>query len=117
MPNFSFNGKYHNKLINNRVPDYGIANQDGCIVMREINLSLNSLFDSLKGNITDAFSLDPLYSAKVEMYFSDTTIQVVQSNAEGDFSVLNNKRIIGIQVTYLGYRSLYINLKRMKMLN
>lgn len=42
-PRLLYNGKSCNSLITNRVPEYGIASRDGCIVMREIILELQDI--------------------------------------------------------------------------
>lgn len=40
LPSFDYNGKSKNHWIVNRIPDYGDGHRDGCVVLGELEVSL-----------------------------------------------------------------------------
>lgn len=55
LPEFTIDGKNYNRFIENRVPDYGINGEDGCVRVDELSLHLFRLAsDSIKGMVRDA---------------------------------------------------------------
>ncbi|TRZ40788.1 hypothetical protein, partial [Robertkochia marina] len=42
LPEFSIQGKSFNELIVNRIPDYGLTGEDGCIVENQIKINLDN---------------------------------------------------------------------------
>ncbi len=109
---FSINGKECNKCIMNRIPDYGIDNKDGCVVLGEISLSL--IFkstDSIAGVVTDSKTSEPIPFAKVHLFKKTPEgARVLSSDSLGEFQIKLTNRLEKIQIEFVGYRTLLIDL-------
>jgi len=109
---FSINGKECNKCIENRIPDYGIDNKDGCVVLREISLSLIFIStDSIAGVVTDSKTAEPIPFAKVQLFQKTPEgARVFNSDSLGEFRIRLTNRLEKIQIEFVGYRTLLIDL-------
>jgi hypothetical protein len=118
LSKFSYNGKYHNDLIVNRVPDYGDGHLDGCIVMWEMHLTLESSKNGgIAGTVTDVKSLDPLPNALVKVFLTENQTPVsVSSDSVGKFQLAHFAQVRQIVITYVGYRSLVVDFSSNKKL-
>ena len=109
---FSINGKECNKCIKNRTPDYGIDNRDGCIVLGEISLSLVFMsIDSIAGVVVDSKTAEPIPFARVQLFQKTPEgAKVFNSDSLGEFQTRLTNRLEKIQIEYIGYRTLLIDL-------
>jgi hypothetical protein len=116
LSKFSYNGKYHNNLIVSRVPDYGDAHPDGCIIMWEMHLSLESSKKGVvAGTVRDVKSLAPLPNAVVKILFKQNESPLsVSSDSVGKFQFDHMAQVRQILVTYVGYRSLVVDFSSTK---
>ena len=101
-----------NECIKNRTPDYGIDNKDGCIILGEISLSLLFIStDSITGVVVDSKTAEPIPFAKVQfIQKTPEGAQVVNSDSLGEFQTRLTNGLEKIQVEYIGYRTLLIDL-------
>ena len=113
LSKFIYNNKTYNSLIVNRVPKYGNGNPDGCIVMGEMQLSLSSS-DSLQatGEIRDVVSLEPLAGARVKLDFGKGKLMDIVSDTQGKFKFNRETKVEGINVAYIGYRALILDVSK-----
>jgi len=110
LPNFSINGKNYNKLIENRIPDYGDGNADGCIVMQEIDLTLTVDSNSnVMGIIKDSETNKVINAAEITTSYNKQNPLVQYSNNDGGFELSNSRPINKIIINYIGYRTLEVN--------
>ena len=111
LSKFSYNGGYHNNLIVSRVPDYGDAHADGCVILREMHLSLETLENRVvSGEVKDVKSVQPLSNAHVEVFFRNNGAPLVlSSDSSGKFQFNLVARVRQISISYLGYRSLIVD--------
>ena len=109
---FSINGKECNKCIQNRIPDYGIDNKDGCVVLGKISLSLIFIStDSIVGVVVDSKTSEPIPFATVQLFQrTPEGAKVLRSDSLGEFKTRLTNRLGKIQIEHIGYRTLLINL-------
>jgi hypothetical protein len=109
---FSINGKECNECIKNRTPDYGIDNKDGCIILGEISLSLIFIsIDSIAGVVVDSKTAEPIPIARVKfIQKTPEGAKVVNSDSLGEFQTRLTNGLKRIQIEYIGYRTLLIDL-------
>lgn len=113
LSRFSFNGKYHNGLIQYRIPDYGDGHLDGCVVASEMTLSLKRNKDSIySGELKNVRTGEAISNAQIQVTLKDTTTIKIGTNENGSFEFIDNRRIIYINVSGLGYRSINIDLSK-----
>ncbi|NAY90458.1 hypothetical protein GTQ34_00880 [Muricauda sp. JGD-17] len=103
-----------------RDPDYGIDRRDGCIVMGEISMNISQLEygKSVRGKVFDAQTKEPLTNAKLILSIKQngsTEKKKISTDENGIYQsdVLHGK-LKKIEVEYLGYRNLKIDLKKQK---
>ena len=107
--NLIIEGKNYNKLIKDRIPDYGNGHKDGCIIERQISLTFPIMKrDSITGLVTDSKSHAILPFANIEMTYTDYTIKL-HTDSLGQFHSSTGIPFM-IQVNSIGYRSLNINI-------
>ena len=104
-----YNGKKLHKLIVDRIPDYGINDEDGCVVERAIRLEFRDI-DSLtvQGLLRDAETKDPLPGAVIKLERLGQEIEILNPDAKGRFIVKKASPVRKITVQYIGYRTLKI---------
>ena len=109
---FSINGKECNKCIINRTSDYGIDNKDGCIVLGEMSLNLKFIsIDSIAGVVVDSKTAEPIPFVKVQLFQKTPEgAKVFNSDSLGEFQIKLTNRLEKIQIEYIGYRTLLIDL-------
>ena len=120
LPKFSYNNKFHNSLIVNRVSEYeyGDGKRDGCTPMAEIYLSLKSANQKeFRGEIKDVRSLDPVSYAFIQIYTNntDTPIQLM-SDLNGHFDLTRQSDISRLTISSLGYRTLILDFSHSRIL-
>ena len=104
-----------NKLIVDRKPDYGIDGRDGCIVMGEISMDISGLVNgkSIRGKVFDSETRDPLINAKLTLFIdqegSTKKIEIV-ANENGIYKSELNGKLNKIEVDYIAYRTLKIDM-------
>ena len=104
-----YNGKDCSQLIIDRIPDYGIAGRDGCVVQRPIKLTLKDI-DGQKaaGVVTDAETNELLPGARIKLKRKDGNNETIDADARGRFEVNTSVALKELQVYYLGYRTLKV---------
>ena len=118
LPKFSYNNKYYNSLIKNRVPEYGNGERDGCMPMAEIYLSLKSENQKeFRGEIKDVRSLEPISYASIQIFTnnSDTPIQLM-SDINGHFDLTRQSGISRLTISTVGYRTLILDFSQSRIL-
>jgi len=118
LSKFSYNNKFRNSLIVDRVPDYGDGHSEGCIVMGEMYLSLTSSSHvETLGEIYDAKTLEPLSGAILKVYLKNQEAPIkINSDMHGKFKLIKQSEILKMESSYIGYRDLSIDLSRSKLL-
>lgn len=119
LPKFSYNGKFYNSLITDRKPDYGDGHPDGCLVRREFSCTLKSDTDSgFVAEISDAVSHEFIAGSLVKIFFANTlNPDTLIVNNQGYVKFSGKKAIVGISLNAIGYRTIYVNLKKKPILN
>ncbi|MCO4807630.1 MAG: hypothetical protein KC456_13685 [Flavobacteriales bacterium] len=108
------NGVDANHLVVDRIPDYGNGHKDGCIVMGQISMEIDSLeIGSVSGRVYDSESLDFVPYATIKLYNNDKKRATTSSNEQGYFHSEESSGLIKIEVEYLGYRNLVIDLSQL----
>ncbi|MDP4935356.1 MAG: hypothetical protein NWR30_11615 [Salibacteraceae bacterium] len=70
--NLRIEGKNRNDLIVGRIPEYGLSQNEGCIVHPQISMDIEVLNEQLlRGIITDAKTKEPLQFASFVLFFGD----------------------------------------------
>ncbi|WP_348800190.1 hypothetical protein [Flavobacterium adhaerens] len=110
LSQFKLNGKIKNNYIQERKPEYGDGNRDGCIILSEISLNLNISNDSIIGKVLDTKSGEGLISASVYLQFENNEETSIITNQNGDFSAKTSKKLLSIKIQYLGFRQIYVKL-------
>ena len=110
LSTFSLNGKEHNQLIFDRVPDYGYSGKDGCIIERQFSLfmSLDSTF--LSGEIVDTEIKKPVGFSMVRCFSNGKNFTYIISDENGFFECDLIEQPDIIEVKTVGYRTLIIDL-------
>ena len=109
--------KRSNKLIVNRKPDYGISGRDGCVTMGEISMNISELNNkkSIRGKVFDSETKEPLINAKlklsIEQNGSNKTSEI-NSDVNGIYEAEFNGELKKIEVEYIAYRTLKIDLEK-----
>lgn len=105
----SYNGMNYNRLIIDRIPDYGIAGKDGCIVMSEIDLAFRDI-DSLmvEGLVKDAETGENIRGASIKFRRRNGSSERIVSDSIGRFLVNRSSPVKDFEVLYIGYRPLKI---------
>ena len=104
-----YNGKNYNQLITGRVPEYGIAGRDGCVVMREIILELHDVDAQIvEGLVKDAETSDSLPGARIKLEMRDGRTETLTADVNGRFLLNKSAPIKDFHVQYIGYRILNV---------
>ncbi|HMG83694.1 MAG TPA: hypothetical protein VK559_11710 [Ferruginibacter sp.] len=100
-------------MIEFRVPHYGIAGTDGCMVEDQIYLSMKSFNDSqIIGHVKDAKTLESVREAKIEVLYKGSRDSLwVAADSTGTFIFSPKHTVAAIFVEALWYRALFINFK------
>ncbi|NLR78182.1 hypothetical protein [Chitinophaga eiseniae] len=104
-----YNGKDCNQLIIDRFPQYGIAGRDGCVVQREIRLTLKDI-DGQKaaGIVQDVETNELLRGARIKLKRKNGSDETIDTDAQGRFEVNTSSALKELQVYYVGYRTLKV---------
>jgi len=109
------NGKKQNKLIQDRNPDYGIDSRDGCVVMGEISLSLETFAqDSIKGTTRESENEEALPFATVRLRADKQEDLTLHTDSTGNFRTRIPAGLQEIQIVYIGFRTLTADLTDLK---
>jgi hypothetical protein len=119
LSEFSYNNKFYNYLIINRIPDYGITGADGCIVMKPIFLSLKSINDSqIIGTVKEITAKEILPGARVKIYFKEQKDSLfTTTDSTGSFLFTPKFPIDKIFVHSIGYRPLMVGFDQENIIN
>jgi hypothetical protein len=118
LSQFSYNQKFHNSLIVDRVPDYGLTGKDGCVVEGQFLLSLKSSVNSeVFGVVKDVKSLEPMIGANVSVWFEGQNSPVsIVADANGEFKFVRQSAVIKIEVQFVGWRTMVLDFNRSRVL-
>jgi hypothetical protein len=118
LSKFSYNEKFHNSLIVDRVPDYGLTGKDGCVVEGQILLSLKSSVNSeVVGVVKDVKSLEPMIGANVSVWFEGLNSPVsIVADANGEFKFVRQSAVTKIEVQFVGWRTMVLDFNRSRVL-
>ncbi len=118
LSQFSYNERYHNSLIVDPVPDYGLTGKDGCVVEGQFLLSLKSSVNSeVVGVVKDVKSLEPIIGANVSVWFEGLNSPVlIVADANGEFKFVRQSAVTKIEVQFVGWRTLVVDLNRSRVL-
>ena len=110
LAEFTLNGENKNKLIENRIPDYGFEGLDGCEVEGQLKLNLTLLQDSIIGQVLNVETLEPLNAASVLIRYKDNTTYSSKTDDLGIFKEKLEGGIKQIKIAFVSYRSLVVTL-------
>jgi hypothetical protein len=104
-----------NKLIVDRIPDYGIDGRDGCVVMGEISMNITELENgkSISGKVFDSQTKEPLINAKLTLIIEQngsSNKRTINANENGIYQSDLNGELKKIEVEYIAYRNLKIDI-------
>jgi hypothetical protein len=118
LSQFSYNEKFHNSLIVDRVPDYGLTGKDGCVVEGQFFLSLKSSVNSqVVGVVKDVKSLEPMIGANVSVWFEGLNSPVsIVADANGEFKFVRQSAVTKIEVQFVGWRTIVVDFNRSRVL-
>tara|TARA_R110002049_G_scaffold307457_1_gene507997 strand:- start:176 stop:619 length:444 start_codon:yes stop_codon:yes gene_type:complete len=107
-----------NKLIVDRNPDYGIDGRDGCVVMGEISMDIAELENgkSIRGKVFDSGTRNPLTNAKLTLFIDEegSTKKIeIEANENGIYQSELNGKLNKIEVDYIAYRTLKIDIRKL----
>jgi hypothetical protein len=108
--NLRIEGKNRNDLIVGRIPEYGLGQNEGCIVHPQIAMDIEVLNEQLiRGMITDAKTKEPLQFASVVLFFGDKSPRAdLSTDSFGQFEYELKNPISSIKVDFGVYRTLRI---------
>ena len=106
------NGKVRNSLIEDRVPKYGDGRKDGCVVMGQIFLTINTTNGSLiKGVVRDVKTVEPLSGAVIQVWSSRNERSFkYKTDVLGRFQLKQEFVITRLEIQSIGYRTMIIDL-------
>ena len=67
---------------------------------------------NVKGRVIDAFSMEPIYGAKIT--FNNVDSLIVTSDTEGKFEISADQALTSLDCTYVGYKNFNLKLKKRK---
>ena len=115
LPELTVNGHKKNSWISGRVPDYGDGHPDGCLVLQEVKVEMNTTIPGrLSGIVRDLNTGDKMRHADVTLYsnnLQDTTKTFTDEN--GYFSFPFSNSMESMTVSSIGYRTLVVDLSRL----
>ncbi len=114
LSNLTIENKSQNRLIENRKPDYGINGKDGCEVLGEISMNIIEIEPGfIKGKIFNSENKDPLINADIYLILSgekENDTLNIYSDQDGNFQKEFNGVIQEIEVNYIAFRNLKVNM-------
>ncbi|MCX2681380.1 hypothetical protein OOZ15_15610 [Galbibacter sp. EGI 63066] len=117
LSNLIIENKSANKLIENRIPDYGLTGRDGCVIMDEISMDIIELRNNyVRGKVFNSKSNDPLFDARLNLYLNtdkQTDTIKFNANSNGYFEKEFKGSLEKIKVEYIAYRNLIIDFKKL----
>lgn len=118
FPELTIANQQRNKLIIDRKPDYGLGRRDGCISMDEISMEITALDNgkSICGKIFNARTKEPIVYATLQLSINDNGLDKkleIHSNKNGIYQTELKGKLKKIEVDYIGYRTLIIDLKKL----
>lgn len=106
-----------NKFIVDRKPNYGDGNRDGCVIMEEISMDIDQINEkSISGKVFDSKTKEPLSNAKLTLITNQnglTNKTIITSNSDGFFKGELNGKPTKIEVEYIAYRNLKIDIGKL----
>jgi hypothetical protein len=106
--NLRIEGENRNDLIISRIPEYGLGQNEGCIVHPQISMDIEVLNEKLlRGIITDANTKEPRQFASIVLFFGDKSPRAeMRTDSFGQFEYELKIPISTIKVDYGIYRTL-----------
>ena len=115
LSTLKINGKKQNELIQDRIPNYGIGSPDGCVIMGEISLNLETVGkDSIRGTVRESDKHQALPFATVKLQSDKQNDLSLQTDSAGNFRTRIPPELKAIQIEYIGFRTLTVDLTEMK---
>ncbi|GAA4508751.1 hypothetical protein GCM10023172_41380 [Hymenobacter ginsengisoli] len=112
LPTFSYNQRFRNRLIVNRIPHYGDGNPDGCIVESQFALALRADGDSIAGIVTDTETKKPVFYAITTLFSANTPApRSALVSPAGRFAFSRAQQVRRITVAAIGYRTLTVDVQ------
>jgi hypothetical protein len=104
LSEFTINSKNKSTKIINRIPDYGDGRREGCIIMPQIRVELQTQADTLIfGRVTDVDTRKPLIGANVKSISKAGIETRLTTDSLGAFKFAG--RLRHLEVSLLGYRN------------
>jgi hypothetical protein len=118
LPKLSYDDKFYHSLITERKPDYGDGHPNGCVIMSEFSCALKSGKDSsIIAEIKDAASNEFVVGTLIKIFFgANRNIDTVVVNNKGLAAFSKRNDIAGLGLSAVGYRTIYINLTKKRIL-
>lgn len=113
---FLVNGKYYNRLIAERSTKQKVGPTTGCMRIEQMDLILSTLrTDSIEGLLVQSRGKFPVPFAKIQVVQEGIydTLEIV-TTFDGKFLFAKEPKAIQINVNYLGYNSLEVDLMNLK---
>jgi hypothetical protein len=108
LPQLTVDSKTPNRKIVNRYPDYGIAGKDGCIIMREMHLLLNTKTNGkLLGRVTSVSDNMGLVNASLTITDKSGKNYMVVSDSIGNFEIDFEEQLASAKAQYVGFRTFF----------
>lgn len=115
LSEFWYNGKPHNSLIVDRIPDYGDGHPDGCIIMGEMKLVLRDIDQqTVEGLVTDVDNGKPVL-AEVWMHRKDGSSDTFRTDMQGRFLFTRSSPVKKLRVRSIAYRPLQVEASSRKL--
>jgi hypothetical protein len=106
---FSINSKIKNNKIIDRFPDYGDGRRDGCVVMSEMQIDLDTRGQTIvSGIVRDVTTKASLDAATIKVLTRTGEDTVLLSNKDGKFVFYLEDQLSRLEITYIGYRNLVV---------
>ena len=117
LSEFHFNGKSHNSFIENRIPDFGISGEDGCIYKAPLSFEMIQLNDSTYwGRVSESNTHNPT-PAKLKIYYQGIPPKVLFTKLNGEIRFSNHPQLQKIEIDWVGMRTLSLDFTKRKLLN
>jgi hypothetical protein len=110
-----YNGKRHNSLIVDRIPDYGDGRPDGCVIMGEMKLALRDTDQqTVEGLVKDVDNGKPVLS-EVWMLRKDGSSDTFKTDMQGRFVFTRSSPVKKLRVRSIAYRPLQVEASGRKL--
>jgi hypothetical protein len=99
-----------NRKIIDRYPDYGDGRKDGCIILSEMHLYLNTKTKGkLLGRVTNVSDNMGLVNASLTITDKLGKNYMLVSDSKGNFEIGFEEQLASVKAQYVGFRTLLAN--------